>query len=400
VCPYLKHIVPKTKQAQPGFIPFCAFRRKEWTIYMSKIIKAPETMSAKERVARTFKFEKTDRVTIGYESNPVAEINLCSALGIPHGDILLLRKTLGVDYAGVMVEYTGPELYTPIPDRKRDAESGFVTRYIENQYGAYWDICDFPLQDANDEDIINYPFPDPDHYNYEAAEAEIDALIKEGFAIHAGNCGVCDIINSTGRLMGMEDALVNIHTGDDATLKLIDNRLNSMFGVLRQLLERNKGKFDFLWLGEDLGTQHAPLISIETYRKYLRPRHQRFIDLAKTYDLPIIIHTCGASSWVYEDLIEMGMTGVDTLQPEAAGMSPVSLCEGFGGRLNFRGCVSTAGPLAYGTAQETDDICRETLQIMKEQRGYHFAPTHLIQDNTPADNIIAMYNAAHKYGVY
>ena len=34
-----------------------------------KIQKAPEHMSSKERVRRTFEFEKTDRVTIGYESN-------------------------------------------------------------------------------------------------------------------------------------------------------------------------------------------------------------------------------------------------------------------------------------------------------------------------------------------
>jgi uroporphyrinogen decarboxylase len=74
--------------------------------------------------------------------------------------------------------------------------------------------------------------------------------------------------------------------------------------------------------------------------------------------------------------------------------------EKFGGRLNFRGCISTAGPLAYGTAEETDAICRETLEIMMDCKGYHFAPTHLIQDNTPPENIIAMYNAAHKYGVY
>ena len=36
---------------------------------MQRIQKAPETMTARERVRRTFEFEKTDRVTIGYEAN-------------------------------------------------------------------------------------------------------------------------------------------------------------------------------------------------------------------------------------------------------------------------------------------------------------------------------------------
>ena len=32
--PLPQHYYSKTKKAQPGFIPFCAFRRKEWTIIM------------------------------------------------------------------------------------------------------------------------------------------------------------------------------------------------------------------------------------------------------------------------------------------------------------------------------------------------------------------------------
>ena len=95
-----------------------------------------------------------------------------------------------------------------------------------------------------------------------------------------------------------------------------------------------------------------------------------------------------------------GSDFVDTLQPEAVNMSPRYLAEHFGGRLNFRGCISTAGPLAYGTPEEVDAVCKDTLEVMMPVRGYHFAPTHQIQDNTPVENLIAMYNAAHKYGRY
>lgn len=96
----------------------------------------------------------------------------------------------------------------------------------------------------------------------------------------------------------------------------------------------------------------------------------------------------------------MGVKGVDTLQPEAANMSPDYLAGHFGGRLNFRGCISTAGPLAYGTAEEVRENCRRTLEILMPCRGYHFAPTHSIQDNSPTENVIAMYQAAHDLGRY
>ena len=215
-----------------------------------------------------------------------------------------------------------------------------------------------------------------------------------------GNAGVPDIINSNGRIMGMEDVLCHLMLEDEAALRFIRRRADFQLKMMERTLEKCKGYIDFVWLGEDLGTQIAPMISLELYRKQIKPIHKEFIDLATSYGLPAIMHSCGSSSWVYEDLIELGLRGVDTLQPEAVHMSPAYLTEHFGGRLNFRGCISTAGPLAYGTAEETERICRETLEIMMPHGGYHFAPTHAIQDNSPVENVIAMYQAAHEYGRY
>jgi uroporphyrinogen decarboxylase len=220
------------------------------------------------------------------------------------------------------------------------------------------------------------------------------------FAIHVGGPGLGDIMNSTGFVMGMEDTYVNLLTRHEATLRYIDRRIDMQVETTYRLLDKNRGKIDFMWLGEDLGTQHTPLISLDLYRSVLRPRHQRLIDLAKSFDLPVLVHTCGSSSWVYEDFIEMGVRGVDTLQPEADNMSPEYLKAHFGGRLCFRGCISTASPLAAGTPGDVREYCRSTLEIMMEGGGYHFAPTHAIQDNTPEENVIAMYQAAHDFGVY
>ena len=142
------------------------------------------------------------------------------------------------------------------------------------------------------------------------------------------------------------------------------------------------------------------MISVDLYRKHIRPLHQKFIDLAKSFNLPVMIHTCGSSSWAYEDFIEMGINVVDTLQPEAVNMSPAYLKKAFGGRLAFHGCISTAGPVAYGTVDEVIRNCRETLEIMMPGGGYCFSPTHALQDNSPLENVLAMYETAHRCGVY
>lgn len=364
---------------------------------MYSIKKAPETMSSRERVIRTFHYEKTDRVTIGYDANPGIHQRLMNALGVSDQESLF--QALGVDYRGIGAPYTGPQLFQAPPDRSVNELEGSIMRKIEHASGYYWDFCDFPLQDADDAAFSRFPVPNPDHFDYEAA-LNYARSFDGKYALYIGNPGMPDIINSNGRIMGMEDVLCHLYTENEAAMDFIHRRAAFCLGMLERLLDKCKGYIDFMWLGEDLGTQIAPMISLDLYRKTLRPIHKQFADLADSYGIPSIMHTCGCSSWVYEDFIDIGIKGVDTLQPEAVNMSPEYLAEHFGGRLNFRGCISTAGPLAYGTPEDVRNNCRETLEIMMKCRGYHFAPTHEIQDNTPTENVLAMYQAAHDLGQY
>jgi uroporphyrinogen decarboxylase len=139
---------------------------------------------------------------------------------------------------------------------------------------------------------------------------------------------------------------------------------------------------------------------MNTFQKHIKPRHKPFFDLAKAYNLPVMIHTCGSSSWAYDEYIGMGLTVADTLQPEAKDMSPEYLKKRFGDRLAFHGCISTAGPVAYGNVEDVRKYCRRTLEIMMPGGGYCFSPTHSLQDNSPTENVLAMYEVAQKDGKY
>ncbi len=365
---------------------------------MQEIRKVQETMSSKERVMRTFAFEETDRVPIDYSANPGIHHRLCKELGIKTDDQETLFDVLGVDFREVEAKFVGTNKFPVLPDRKTDPLYGYNMRWIENKSGGYWDFCDFPLKDADDEVIANFHVPDLSEFSVKHLRSDLKNISDK--AIYVGNPGLADIINTLSRVMGMEDTLVNLFNEDEATMVYL-KRLNEMrLGTLEMALREAGDLIDFVWLGEDLGTQIGPMISLEMYRRVLRPMHQQFIDLAKAYNKPVMIHTCGSSSWAYEDFIEMGINAVDTLQPEAVNMSPEYLKKNFGGRLSFHGCISTAGKLAYGTAEETEKVVRDTLEIMMPGGGYHLAPTHLLQDNTPVENVIAMYQAAHTYGKY
>jgi len=354
-------------------------------------------MTPRERVLTALAHQEPDRVPINYSANPGIDRRLKQHYGLAPDDGEGLLRALGVDFRGVGAPYVGPELHAQVPGRRIDVW-GIHTRWIEHESGGYWDFCDFPLRDADEETVANWPMPSPDDFDYSRVAEE--CARKQPYAIPCGGAGTGDIVNSTGMIRTMEQVLVDLMTDEPAGLLYVDRRLAVLLEVTRRTIEAAKGRVDLMWMGEDLGSQIAPIMSLGLYRKHIRPRHQKFVDLAKAYGLPVIIHTCGSSSWAYEDFIEMGFDGVDTLQPEARNMSPRYLKEHFGGRLAFHGCISTAGPVAYGTADEVVASVRETLDIMMPGGGYCLAPTHQLQDNSPTENVVAMYDAAKRYGKY
>lgn len=357
------------------------------------------TMTPKERVLTALAHRKPDRVPINYSANVGIDRRLKAHFGLQPDDSEKLLVALGVDFRGVGATYRGPKLHKDIPERGVKVDDwGIHRRWIEHETGGYWDFCDFPLRDADAETIANWPMPSPDDFDYAGVQKLCDAVEK--YCVTAGGSGLPDVINSTGMIRSMEQVLVDLALDEPAGLRYIDRRIDVLHEVTARTLEAAKGKIDLLWMGEDLGTQIGPLISLELFRKHIRPRHQKFVDLAKSFNLPVIIHSCGSSSWAFADFIEMGINAVDTLQPEAKDMAPQYLKNTFGERLAFHGCISTAGPVAAGTVQDTIEYCRRTLAIMMPGGGYCFAPTHCLQDNSPTENVIAMYETARKYGIY
>ncbi len=355
-------------------------------------------MTSKERVLRTFALKEPDRVPINYEGNPDINRRMMKHFGVKQDDWEGFRKALGVDFRGTGAAYKGPRLHKEIPNRNVESVWGWVTRYIEHGSGGYWDYCDFPLKDADEETVAKWPMPNPDDYDYSDIARHCEE--RKEYAVYIGNPGLACIMNTAGFLRSMEQMFVDLALDEPAGLLLIDRMLAVQLEVARRELEATKGGVDFMWIGEDLGTQRSPLISMETFQKHIKPRHKPFFDLAKSFDLPVMMHTCGSSSWAYDEYISMGLTVADTLQPEAHNMSPAYLKKTFGGRLAFHGCISTAGPVSFGTVDEVIADCRKTLEIMMPGGGYCFSPTHALQDNSPTENVVAMYETVHKYGQY
>jgi len=352
-----------------------------------------ETMTSRERVLSAFNRVKADRVPINYSANEGIHKRLKDFYGVKQDDNEALNEILGVDFRGIISDYNGPQIHEDIPNRSIDLW-GNRRRWIEHDSGGYWDFCDFPLSDADEETVANWPMPNPDHFDYSHIPDTCKKYDKYAQALYCYG----DLINGNGMVRGMEQTLIDLVTDDPAGILLADRRFEIQTRIAERILDAAKGRIDFLWLGEDLGTQDRPMISMEIFREHIKPRFKKLVDLANSYGCKTMIHTCGSSSWAYDDFIEIGINAVDTLQPECKNMSPEYLVEHFGGRLSFHGCLSTAGKLAFGTPEEVRQEVKDILEIMMPTNSYMFSPTHSIQDNSPTENVVAMYESVKEFG--
>ena len=123
-------------------------------------------MNSKERVLTTLARQQPDRVPINYNANPGIDARVKAHFGLAADDAEGLRRRLGVDFRRVDAPYVGPNLHGELPDRQIDPVWGKRTRWIEHESGGYWDYCDFPLRDADEDAIAAWPKPSADDYDY------------------------------------------------------------------------------------------------------------------------------------------------------------------------------------------------------------------------------------------
>ena len=72
-----------------------------------------------------------------------------------------------------------------------------------------------------------------------------------------------------------------------------------------------------------------------------------------------------------------------------------SLTKTYGKDLVFFGGIDVQQLLPYGSPQMIRDEVRRRIDILGKDGGYIVAPAHNIQPDTPVENIMAFFEAAH-----
>lgn len=210
------------------------------------------------------------------------------------------------------------------------------------------------------------------------------------------------------RLRGYEKGYMDLAAEPEAAQELLETFAEhkmQYWGIVADYIVERGLEERFLVAAEcdDLGTQQSTLVSPRMLREMVFPVMKRYMGYIRDRMpwIKIFFHSCGAIKPLIPDLIECGVDILNPLQYTASGMDLAEIKREFGSQLVFwGGGVDTQNVLSRGTPQEVSDEVRRNLDIMAPGGGYVFVPVHNIQQEVPAENFWAMWQAWKEYGKY
>lgn len=197
-------------------------------------------------------------------------------------------------------------------------------------------------------------------------------------------------------LRGYENALMD-YAADQEILEAVYDPLYELYTDLA--LRMTRADVDMIKIVGDIAMQDRVIMGPERWRQFDKPRMAGLIDACRQVrpDLDFFFHSDGKLTNLVDDMIEIGITVLNPIQPEC--MDPMEVKRRWGDRITLHGCISIQRTLPFGSA---DDVRREVEELIREcgaSGGLVLMPSNVIQPDTPVENIIACYHTARDLDV-
>jgi uroporphyrinogen decarboxylase len=212
----------------------------------------------------------------------------------------------------------------------------------------------------------------------------------------------CNLFEWSQFLFGMENFYLHLAAEKKKLAMFLDRLVEIHMESLSRLLPKVRGYVQVLVVGDDLGMQSGPQLSLETYRELFLPRHKKTYNYARDLSgAHIFMHNCGGIYQLIPSLIEAGVEILNPVQTSAKYMEPERLKSEFGRDITFwGGGCDTQGVLANGTPDQVRDDVLRRLDVFMPGGGYVWNQVHNVMADVPPQNIVAMLDAAYEFGRY
>jgi len=272
----------------------------------------------------------------------------------------------------------------------RTYEDVWGARFRLGEDGRYREWLSGPLQHAQTaNDVAGFTMLrtasilEPHHYAQQVAELKQQELFV--------SANLENPFRRLWNLRGYENALMD-YAADQEILEAVYDPLYELYTDMA--LRMTRAGVDMVKIVGDIAMQDRVIMGPERWRQWDKPRMARLIDACRQVrpDVEFFFHSDGKLTDLVDDMVEIGITVLNPIQPEC--MDPMEVKRRWGERITLHGCISIQQTLPFGSA---DDVRREVEQLIHEcghNGGLVLMPSNVIQPDTPIENIIACYHTA------
>ncbi len=247
-----------------------------------------------------------------------------------------------------------------------------------------------PLQgeEVTLDEIRDYPLPGFSEQAQNDVAAAAALLHERGLAAMGGMA--CTVWEIGWYLRSMENLMMDMMTDDPRAVAHLDRLTDN---AVARIGAYARAGVDIVQLGDDIGMQSTPMMSVALWRRWLKPRLAAIVAAGRAIQpgLLIFYHSCGYVLPFLDDLIETGVDILNPVQPECMDFAEVH--RRTSGRLSYWGTLGTQTTLPFGTPDEVRAVIWNNLKLCGPAGGLVMAPTHMVEPEVPWENLVAMKEA-------
>lgn len=373
------------------------------------------TMTHRERVLCALNHQEPDRVPLDLGGNRSTSlvVETCESLNrylgiraptriyskwlnIAHANEEVLRR-FDIDTRGVSAG--DPDNWQDIifPDGSYQDEWGVVRSRPSG--GLYYDLTKSPLAgDPRLEDLKKYRWPDPHDPGRTRGMAEAARRLHQetDYAVIVNMPG--GIVHQAQFLRGFEGWFTDLVADPTFFTALMEKLADLWIEMAKDEFDAVGDNLDICFYGDDMAFQHGPMMSMDMYRKMIKPHHKRLFSYIRSRtSAKIAYHTCGSVAHLIPDLIDVGVGALNPVQVSAANMDTKKLKQEFGKDIAFWGAIDTQRVLPFGTVEDVKAEVKRRIDDLGRGGGYIVCAVHNIQPDVSPEKICAMYDTAREY---
>ena len=346
-------------------------------------------MNSIERFLATIERKHTDRPACWLgDPTPQEALRLCEFYRAEN--VNQVKRVCKDDIYAVEVPYHSPKcsaIYAAFDWYRKGSNVDIEHRTLTA------DGCFAECEDLEDVKKTDFQWPDPELY---ISKEECRRIVEEA----PGDMAVMGMLwashfQDVCAAFGMQNCLVNMLTEPEMVHYVDDRIVEFYMKAMTIFLESVNGKVHALLIGDDMGSQRGLMISPALVSEFVIPGAKKLIDLAHSYGVKVIYHSCGSIEEAIPLLIEAGADAIHPIQALAAGMEPENLKKKFEGKISFCGGVDTQELLPKGTPEMVAAKVRKLRTLFPT--GLIISPSHEgLQEDVPPENIKALFDEAVK----